>query len=81
MPSYQAQEVHVNGHTVKVATNMEIRPGYSPYIGENGNWYVYDITVKAFVDTGVSATPIDIHVSGTTLVIDTTVPNGNEVSY
>lgn len=49
------QTMTVNGRTVKLATNFEIRPGYSPYIGDNGDWYVYDITVQGFVDTGVVA--------------------------
>ncbi len=25
----------------------------SPYIGDNGNWYVYDVTAGAFVDSGL----------------------------
>lgn len=29
--------------------------GHSPYIGENGNWYAYDDTLNAVVDTGVCA--------------------------
>jgi hypothetical protein len=37
------------------ATGVAIKKGYSPYIGENGNWYEYDETQKAFVDTGVYA--------------------------
>ncbi|MBR4584668.1 MAG: hypothetical protein IKO34_12800 [Bacteroidales bacterium] len=47
--------IDVNGHSIGVNTNIEIRPGYSPYIGTNGHWMVYDISVKAFVDTGVIA--------------------------
>lgn len=30
-----------------------------PVIGENGNWFVYDLTVKDYVDSGVSAKGID----------------------
>ena len=28
----------------------------APYIGNNGNWYVYDFSADAYVDTGVDAT-------------------------
>lgn len=28
----------------------------SPYIGDNGNWYVWDADTEAYVDTGVTAT-------------------------
>ena len=27
--------IDVNGHSIGVNTNIEIRPGYSPYIGTN----------------------------------------------
>ena len=30
-------------------------PGKSPYIGESGNWFVWDEKNKAYVDTGVKA--------------------------
>ena len=35
--------------------NPAIYRGHSPYIGENGNWYAYDDTLNAVVDTGVCA--------------------------
>lgn len=28
---------------------------HPPYIGDNGNWYVYDIPTKEFVDSGIDA--------------------------
>ena len=34
----------------KMATN-------SPYIGENGHWYIYDTETGAYIDSGVNATP------------------------
>ncbi len=33
--------------------------GKSPYIGENGNWYVYNDVLHAWVDTGVRAEGVD----------------------
>ena len=49
-----------------MAANLE--HGYSPYIGENGNWYVYDQTNEGFIDTGVagvvdsSIIPSNLHI-------------------
>lgn len=81
------QTMTVNGRTVKLATNFEIRPGYSPYVGDNGNWYVYDVTVKGFVDTGVSASGNGISTitkTGTSGIIDTytiTFDNGTTTTF
>lgn len=36
--------------TIKV-----VKEGHSPYIGDNGNWFVYDDTQKKSVDTGIKA--------------------------
>lgn len=36
-------------------SDIVIKKGYSPYIGDNGHWYEYDVDVKAFVDTGIIA--------------------------
>ena len=33
--------------------------GKSPYIGENGNWYVYNDLTQTWVDTGVRAEGVD----------------------
>lgn len=35
-------------------TNALLVKGFSPYIGENGNWFVYDSNTTSFVDTGIS---------------------------
>lgn len=35
-------------------TNALLLKGFSPYIGENGNWFVYDSNTMSFVDTGIS---------------------------
>lgn len=37
------------------AANAAMWSANPPYIGENGNWYVYDVTEKDFVDSGVHA--------------------------
>ena len=34
-----------------------IAEGKTPYIGDNGNWYEWDATSGAFVDSGISAQP------------------------
>lgn len=41
------------------ATNKVIKKGYSPYIGSNGNWFEYDDSLKAFVDSGIKAQGAD----------------------
>ena len=41
------------------ATNKVIKKGYSPYIGANGNWFEYDDSLKAFVDSGIKAKGTD----------------------
>ena len=38
------------------ADRAEAAVALAPYIGANGNWYVYDSTTSAYVDTGVDAT-------------------------
>lgn len=35
-----------------------VAEGKTAYIGDNGNWYVWDATSGAFVDSGVSAKPL-----------------------
>lgn len=37
------------------AEEAESWSAHAPYIGANGNWYVYDAQQKAFVDTGIEA--------------------------
>ncbi len=48
------------GGTPKAPTpdvyNQIINSVKAPYIGENGNWFVWDSQMKTFVDTGVFAT-------------------------
>lgn len=44
--------------TVKLTSarsDIVIKKGYSPYIGDNGHWYEYDVDICAFVDTGIVA--------------------------
>lgn len=36
-------------------TGKIVFKGYSPYVGENGNWYEYDSEQDKFIDTGVHA--------------------------
>lgn len=42
----QCQEILAENKSIAVKT---------PYVGENGNWYVYDFAQKAYVDSGVGA--------------------------
>lgn len=39
---------------VQVVADVTTAASRYPYIGENGNWFVYDATVGDFVDTGIS---------------------------
>ena len=45
------QEEHLNN----LLYNVENAKEFLPYIGENGNWYVYDYDTKSYYDTGVTA--------------------------
>ncbi len=48
-------EYSLDGQTWKVVSGGGGSSGKSPYIGENGNWYQFDDTARAWVDTGVRA--------------------------
>lgn len=41
--------------TIPMTDDIIIHKGYSPYIGDNGNWYEYDNKNKEFFDTEVAA--------------------------
>ena len=45
------QEEHLNN----LLYNVENAKEFLPYIGGNGNWYVYDYDTKSYYDTGVTA--------------------------
>ena len=40
-------------HEVEVLTGQKFIRAYSPFIGDNGNWFIYDDQKKIYVDTGV----------------------------
>ncbi len=47
-------EFHANvGAEVKFGETLVAVNGKSPYIGDNGNWFVYDDAARKWVDTGV----------------------------
>lgn len=50
-----AQDTPLEVKLVSAKTDIIIKKGYSPYIGDNGHWYEYDVDTKNFVDTGIPA--------------------------
>ena len=55
--AYFAGEAADNATTAaNAALRAEAAVVLEPYIGANGNWYVYDFSTNAYVDTGVDAT-------------------------
>lgn len=46
-----------NQETSKTAIvkNISVRDGYSPFIGDDGNWWEWSSQYQCFVDTGISA--------------------------
>jgi len=40
----------------QAADNAELWASRNPYIGQNGNWFVFDTTTETYVDTQISAT-------------------------
>lgn len=62
-PYYHNNAAYFAGEAADAATtaaNAALRAEAAvvlePYIGANGNWYVYDFSTNAYVDTGVDAT-------------------------
>lgn len=55
--SYYAGQASLSATSAgNAADRAEAAVVLAPYIGANGNWYVYDFTTSAYVDTGVDAT-------------------------
>ena len=40
---------------INTSTDTIVRKGYSPFVGENGNWFEYDDKTKKFIDTNIKA--------------------------
>lgn len=58
------------------ATSASEAAGYSgnpPYIGANGNWYVWDTTLSAYKDSGVDAS-ITLEIADVTMLSPSAIP-------
>ena len=53
---YAGQAADDASTAAQAAARAEAAVVLEPYIGANGNWYVYDFSTSAYVDTGVDAT-------------------------
>ncbi len=42
-----------------INTKLDNYSGNAPYIGENDNWYQWDVETEAYIDTGVAASNVD----------------------
>lgn len=52
-----AQQVSDDANRAETAAdNAELWASRNPYIGQNGNWFVFDTTTEAYVDTQIPAT-------------------------
>lgn len=51
MVDIEIRNIEVEPDSVEIAHVIN----KSPYVGENGNWYVFDSVTKGFVDTGIAA--------------------------
>lgn len=40
---------------INTSTNTIVKKGYSPFVGEDGNWFEYDDKTKKFIDTNIKA--------------------------
>lgn len=45
-------EVDDQGHVKKIGGDLSA-DNTAPYIGDNGNWYVYDVQTKTYIDSGM----------------------------
>ena len=45
----------IAGAVIKLEENEEIVTNTAPYIGPNGNWYIYDVTLKKYIDSQKSS--------------------------
>lgn len=59
---------------------LDGRDGRSPYIGANGNWFVYDDLLRAFTDTGKLADYADLFAIEVKRVTDTLVVASEAIS-
>lgn len=52
---------------------MELLSENPPYIGANGNWYVWDTQTSSFVDSGIDAS-ITVNIADVTMIAPTDTP-------
>lgn len=60
----------------EAATSASEAAGYSgnpPYIGANGNWYVWDTTLSAYKDSGVDAS-VTLEIADVTMLSPSAIP-------
>lgn len=55
------------------ASQAEAWSAHPPYIGNNGNWFVYDTTTEAYVDSGIDAS-ITVTMQDITMLPTTSAP-------
>lgn len=55
------------------AEAAEVWSAHPPYIGANGNWYIYDTTTETFVDSGIDAS-ITVDIADITMLNPSATP-------
>lgn len=53
--SWTQQVLEAGESALQSAQRAEMAAGRMPYVGENGNWFLWDVAAGAFADSGVSA--------------------------
>lgn len=80
-----AEDINSIAHAVM--ENKEAIDGIqTPYIGENGNWFIYDNITKEYIDSGKPSRGEEYELTNEDkyLIVDAVLdalPNGDEVSY
>lgn len=77
---------HMTEISTCLSRYMDGRDGRSPYISQNGNWFVYDDLLRAFTDTGKLADYADLFalevkkVTDTILLANQAISNVNQTN-
>ena len=71
---YYAQQAGTSAQSAaESAAAAEVWTAHPPYIGANGNWYIYNTTTEAFVDSGIDAS-ITVDIADITMLSSSDSP-------
>jgi hypothetical protein len=71
---YYAQQAGSSAQSAaESAAAAEVWTAHPPYIGANGNWYIYNTTTETFVDSGIDAS-ITVQIADITMLDSSATP-------